>query len=230
MSKATRVSPPVSKPIPPRTTLPVAAQPFDPALLHANFRNPEWWKGEAPRFLRYAAAQIHRRMWRGNFGDLPPGAMEPSDYVQTAAQLVISGERQLPTGVKTIPFVIMVIRSLISHEFDRPENRRNHSYFTSVPEAETGATIDETSLTDTAPGAHDVFAAHELLVEFMRTLPLEYKVYVDMLVSGMYPTAADRAKALGASVAKIRLMDRVIRRLRSTWKGTPPQNKVAASE
>jgi hypothetical protein len=232
MTKAIRVSPPVSKPFPPKTTSPVAAKPFDPALLHADFQNLEWWTRQTPRFAAYASWKIACRTWRGNVGDLPPGAAEGKDYAQKAAELIFSGARPLPAGVKTVPFVLMIIRSLIAHDFDRPENRHSHSYLTTASDdAASTSTTDEASVSDPAPGTEEIFAAQELLVEFMRPLPLEYKLYVEMLVSEMYPTAADRAKALGVSIQKIRLMDRVIRRLRPAWKGMPPpKKKIAASK
>lgn len=198
------------------------SQPFDPALLPEEFRSESWWHFHSPRFQRFAAHQISCRPCRG--GELPAGAPEADDFVQRAAEAIFSGDRRYREGVSPVAFVFMVILSFISNDAQLAENRMEHCFLAAGPD--DGVKIDESLIIERdVPGPEETYAAKELVDDFVRDLPLEYRMYVEILISGLYPMAEDRARRLGVSVGKIRNMDRVIRRLRSTWKGLPPPKK-----
>jgi hypothetical protein len=219
-----------SPPPPPDTPSSITASeitspPFDPALLPEQFISDAWWRGESPRLEGFAAFQIGRHIWRNHSGEAPGGAPQAADYVQRAAEAILSGRRRYRKGVPPIAFVFMVIHSFVTNDAQLIENRQDHRFLTSAPEK--GVEIDESLIPDRidVPNPEELYAAQELVDEFVRGLPLEYRMYVEILISGLYPTAEDRARRLGVQVSKIRNMDKVIRRMRSTWKGSPPPKK-----
>lgn len=224
-----------SSPSPPETPASITASeitspPFDPALLPEQFTSEDWWRSVSPRLEGFAALQIGFHTWRDHYGEAPAGAPQAADYVQRAAEAILSGRRLYREGVPPIAFVFMVIHSFVTNDSQLVENRHDHRFLASVPEK--GFEIDESLIPDRidVPNPEEIYAAQELVDEFVRELPLEYKLYVEILISGLYPTAEDRARRLGVTVAKIRNMDKVIRRMRSQWKGSPPPPKKTKKE
>lgn len=185
---------------------------FDPSELRADFRDGEFWTRETPRFLSYARALIVRHRWRGSYGDAPAGGEEPQDYVMRAAALIFEGQRHCPPDVDSVRFVLGVIRSLITHDAEKPENRQPHSFVSD----EKKTFVDHKSTT-----FDELLTANDLARDFVSTLPDEYKPYVELLISGACDSAAECAERLGVAVADIRSMDKAIRRRRRAWKGTP---------
>lgn len=190
---------------------------FDPSELRADFRDDEFWARETPRFLIYARELIVRHRWRGSYGDLPAGGEEPQDYVTRAAELIFGGQRRCPPDVDSVRFVFGVIRSLITHDAEKPENRRRHSFL-----SDESNTVDPGQLVDHKGASVDeLLTARDLARDFVSTLPDEYRAYVELLISGECDSAAECAQRLGVDVAEIRSMDKAIRRRRRAWKGLP---------
>lgn len=190
---------------------------FDPSELHADFRDEQFWTSQTPRFLSFARALIVRHRWRGSYADAPAGGEEAQDYVMRAAALIFEGQRRCPSDIDSVRFVLGVIRSLITHDAERVENRQLHAF---VSDDRTVA--DQGELVDHKSTMFDeLFTADDLARDFVSTLPDEYKPYVELLISGACDTAAECAERLGVRVADIRSMDKAIRRRRRAWKGTP---------
>ena len=188
---------------------------FDPFELRADFRDERFWVRETPRFLSYARALIVRHQWRGAYGDSPPGGEEPQDYVMRAVAAILDGQRRCPADVDSVKFVLGVIRSLVAHDAEKPENRRLHMFVSDENEITgEGQLVDEKST-----AFDELLTANDLAREFAGALPEEFRPYVELLISGRYSTAAEYANRLGVTVAEIRSMDKAIRRRRRAWKG-----------
>lgn len=189
---------------------------FDPNDLRADFRDGDFWSRETPRFLSYARALILRHRWRGAYGDIPPGGEEPQDYVMRAAALILEGQRRCPAEVGSVAFVMGVIRSLVAHDSEKPENRQMHA---SVSDGDSG---EDRQIADRNAAEFDeLLTAGDLARDFVKALPEEYRPYVELLISGDCTGAAECAERLGVTVADIRSMDKAIRRRRRLWKGVP---------
>jgi len=190
---------------------------FDPSELRADFRDEQFWTRETPRFLSYARAVIVRHRWRGSYRDAPAGGEEPQDYVMRAAALIFEGQRRCPADVDSVRFVLGVIRSLITHDAEKPENRQTHAFV-----SDESKTIDQGQLVDRKSASVDeLLTANDLARDFVGTLPEEYRSYVELLISGECDSAAECAERLGVEVAAVRSMDKAIRRRRRAWKGLP---------
>jgi len=198
-----------------------SADRFEPSELRAEFRDERFWTKNTARFLSYANNLISRRRWRGSYGASPAGGEEPHDYIMRTVELIFEGRRRCPPDLDPVRFVFGVIRSLVAHDADNLENRQLHAQV-AVDDSENTAVIDESGLADDRSAAADeLLTASDLARDFVDALPEQYRAYVELLISGLYSSAAEYAEQLGITVADIRLMDKAIRRRRGLWKGSP---------
>jgi predicted metal-binding protein len=190
---------------------------FDQSELRDDFRDEEFWARETPRFLSYARSVVLRHPSRGSYGD------EPQDYVVRAAALILEGQRRCPPDVPSVPFVMGVIRSLVTHDAEKPEHRRLHTAVTNDDSEDEGVIHEEQLADRRAPAIDELLTADDLARDFVSSLPEEYRSYVELLISGSCSAAAECAERLGVTEAQVRLMDKAIRRRRRLWKGAPPR-------
>jgi hypothetical protein len=124
--------------------------------------------------------------------------------------------------VSPIVYVLGVIRSLVSHAAETLENRSAHEF---IDDGE--AWFDELRISGRRerPAIDEELEASQLAQKFLHVVPERYRRYVRLLMTGRYPTAEDRAKAMGVTVARIRQLDKAVRRLRSQWEGREPPVK-----
>src|SRR5439155_12546572 len=103
------------------------------------------------------------------------------------------------------------------HDAEKVENRLLY--------ADVGDDEDskgEESFVDNRVSVEEALTAADLARDFVQSLPDAYRPYVELLISGECASAAECAERLNIPIAKIRVMDKAIRRRRRTWKGTPP--------
>jgi len=181
-----------------------------------DFPGDEFWEREIPRFVLFARHQMLRQQWRGAASD------DPLDYVARAVVLILDHTRNRPPDVDPVPFVLGVIRSLVTHDAEKTEHRQVHTSLTSTGADDVDEISEEQIADHSAPAIDELLSAGELARDFVNSLPEEYRSYVELLISGVCATAAECAERLGVSVADIRLMDKAIRRRRRLWKGAPP--------
>lgn len=182
-----------------------------------DFPGEEFWEREIPRFVLFARNQIHRQQWRGAAPD------DPLDYVARAVVLILEHTRRRPPDVAPVPFVLGVIRSLVTHDAEKTEHRQVHTSLTNTAADNVDETSEEQIADRSAPAIDELLSAGELARDFVGSLPEEFRPYVELLISGACSSAAECAERLAVSVADIRLMDKAIRRRRRLWKGAPPR-------
>jgi len=155
------------------------------------------------RLLGLARKKMYRR-WKG----LPPSGETPEDVVQKAFHQALSGVRKFPEGnVDLNVFLVMVVRSLISHLAEKEENRCVHTpieesanlltdWKYAPQEAELAAAAD-------VGGVLRDFAADKLMTD-----------YIHLRIEEQYRNAAEYARALGVTVDAIHNMNRRLARYR----------------
>lgn len=178
----------------------------------------EFWKSNLRLFQSYA-----QRLMRGR-RIVPAGAPEATDYVLTAVAVILNGNRLCPDHIEPVQFVMGVIRSLISHDYDRPENRTERESITILPDDNGFIGIDESLVSEPLPpDIESMVAARELADNFLRSIPEKYRRYVELRIAQDHRTSTEYAQELNVGVADIRNMNRVIRRLRTRWNETSKQ-------
>lgn len=147
-----------------------------------------------------------RKMWR-HWKGLPPSGETPEDVVQKAFQQALSGVRKFPTGnVDLYVFLVMVVRSLISHLAEKEENRCVH---TPIEES--------TDLVDWKYTPRDAELAVD--ADFARVLR-DFETdkvmadYIRLRITEQCRDADEYAHALGVTVAAIHNMNRRLARYR----------------
>ena len=157
----------------------------------------------ATRLFGLARRKMCRR-WKG----VPPSGETPEDVVQKAFQQALSGVRKFPEGnVDLYVFLVMVVRSLISHLAEKEENRCVHTPI----EESTDRLMDwkytprEAELEAAADVARVLrdFAGDKLMTDYIR-----------LRIDGQCPNAFEYARALGVTVAAIHNMNRRLARYR----------------
>jgi DNA-directed RNA polymerase specialized sigma24 family protein len=155
------------------------------------------------RLLGLARKKMCRR-WKG----LPPSGETPEDVVQKAFHQALSGVRKFPEGnVDLNVFLVMVVRSLISHLAEKEENRCVHTpieesanlltdWKYTPREAELAAAAD-------VAGVLRDFAADKLMTEYIR-----------LRIEEQCRNAAEYARAVGVTVDAIHNMNRRLARYR----------------
>ncbi len=157
----------------------------------------------ASRLLGLARKKMCRR-WKG----LPPSGETPEDVVQKAFHQALSGVRKFPEGnVDLYVFLVMVVRSLISHLAEKEENRCVHTPIEESADVlmDWKYTPRETELAaeaDVASVLRD-FAADKLMTDYIRLRSEE-----------QCRNAAEYAGALGVTVDAIHNMNRRLARYR----------------
>lgn len=170
----------------------------------------------ATRLLGLARRKMWRR-WKG----VPPSGETPEDIVQKAFHQALTGVRKFPKGdVELYVFLVMVVRSLISHLAEKEENRCVHTpieesadllmdWKYAPREAELAAAAD------VARVFRD-FAADKLMTD-----------YIHLLSEEQCRNAAEYARALGVDVAAIHNMNRRLARYRDRQRReTRPPNEL----
>lgn len=178
--------------------------------IRREFVENEFWQVNYRRFVVYA-----RRLMAGRHFT-PAGASEPADYVLRAAELILNGQRRCPDSVDPALCVLGVIRSVVSHDYERPENRVEHEPI--IPDDDRSAGFDESLVSEPPPpDIESMVAARELADSFLGSIPAKYRHYVELRIT--QPGSADEhASALGLSVADIWKMNRSLRRVfRPRW-------------
>jgi DNA-directed RNA polymerase specialized sigma24 family protein len=155
------------------------------------------------RLLGVARKKMWRR-WKG----LPPSGETPDDVVQKAFLQALSGVRKFPEGnIDVDVFLVMVVRSLISHLAEKEENRCVHTPI----EESADLLVDwkypprEAELTADADFARVLrdFAADKLMTDYIR-----------LLLAEQCRDAAECAGALGVTVTAIHNLNRRLARYR----------------
>jgi DNA-directed RNA polymerase specialized sigma24 family protein len=155
------------------------------------------------RLLGLARRKMCRR-WKG----LPPSGETPEDVVQKAFHQALSGVRRFPEGnVGLDVFLVMVVRSLISHLAEKEENRCVHtpieeSASLSMDSKYTSQEAELTAAADVARVLRD-FAPDKLMTDYIR-----------LRIEEQCRNAAEYARALGVTVAAIHNMNRRLARYR----------------
>lgn len=174
--------------------------PADPRLLAALA------KVDLDELVTRLLGLARRKMWR-RWRGLPPSGETPEDVVQKAFHQALSGVRKFPKGdVDLYVFLVMVVRSLISHLPEKEENRCVHT-----PIEERADLVDwkytprEAELTADADFARVLqdFAGDQLMTDYIRLRKTE-----------QYRDADEYARALGVTVAAIHNMNRRLARYR----------------
>src|SRR5687768_16285236 len=139
--------------------------PADPRLLSALAKAD--LDELATRLLGLARKKMCRR-WKG----LPPSGETPEDVVQKAFHQALSGVRKFPKeNVDLYVFLVMVVRSLVSHLAEKEENRCVHT-----PIDESTDLVDWKYAPQEAELAADAhfarvlrdFAADKLMTDYIR--------------------------------------------------------------
>jgi hypothetical protein len=200
------------------TRIPARPVVFDSAGVRTEFRDEEFWKRHMRRFYLAAVGFLKRR-FRGR----PPASIDAWDVLSSAVSQILSGARHCPEDLDPVVFVLGVIKSVASHSGDPAEFRMAHHSISAVPDEGGNLESAESQLAgrSTVASLEEKIEARELVQDFLRIVPERYRGYVRLLVSRQYRTAADRAKAMGLSVAEVRNLDKAVRRLRPLWKGMP---------
>jgi DNA-directed RNA polymerase specialized sigma24 family protein len=73
--------------------------------------------------LAYAVGVVRATRWARD--QIPPEGQEAADLVQEAIRRVIEGKRQWPPGVALDQLLMGIVRSLVSHLANSPENRHD---------------------------------------------------------------------------------------------------------
>lgn len=175
--------------------------PADPRLLAALAKTD--LDELATRLLGLARKKMWRR-WKG----VPPSGETPEDVVQKAFHQALSGVRKFPKGnVDLYVFLVMVVRSLISHLGEKEENRCVHTPIEESADVlmDWKYTPREAELTAAADAARLLrdFAPDKLMTDYIR-----------LLIEEQCRNAAEYARALGVTVAAIHNMNRRLARYR----------------
>jgi DNA-directed RNA polymerase specialized sigma24 family protein len=174
--------------------------PADPRLLAALA------KADLDELVTRLLGLARKKMWR-RWRGLPPSGETPEDVVQKAFHQALSGVRKFPKGnVDLYVFLVMVVRSLISHLAEKEENRCIHT-----PIEESADLVDrkytprEAELTADADFARVLrdFAADPVMTDYLRLRSTE-----------QCRDADEYARALGVTVAAIHNMNRRLARYR----------------
>jgi hypothetical protein len=207
------MSPRVSTTTPPEgPSLP----PFTPSVLRPEFRSEEFWESNTRRFKAFAAYCLSKHTSH-HLPGLSPLADEANDVVVRATILILEGVRRCPEDVSPVSFVLGVIASITSHDFETAEARTMHLSI-AAHEQDGDSVISDLGVESSEAD----LIARNLAEDFIGKLPLSLRRYVRLRQSGMLQTAEDYAHEMGVSVADVRKIDRRLRRQRSLWTGTPP--------
>lgn len=190
--------------------------PFTPSALRPEFRSEEFWESNTRRFKAFAAYCLSKHTSHRLPG-LSPLADEANDVVVRATILILEGVRRCPEDVSPVSFVLGVIASITSHDFETPEARAMH--FSIAAHEEDGDGVISGLRVESREA--DLIAL-DLAEDFIGKLPLSLRRYARLRQSGTLQTAEDYAYEMGLSVADVRNFDRRLRRLRPLWAGTPP--------
>lgn len=186
-------------------------EPADPRLLAALA------KADLDELTTRLLGLAHRKMqrrWKGS----PPSGETPEDVVQKAFHQALSGVRKFPKGIDLYVFLVMVVRSLISHLAEKEENRCVHT-----PIEESADVLVDwkyTSREAELAVAADVvrilrdFAADKLMTDYIR-----------LLIEEQCRNAVEYARALGVTVRDILNMNRRLARYRDRQRRKPRRNR-----
>jgi hypothetical protein len=134
-------------------------------------------------------------------------------FVNEAITRALEERRACPSGLPVYVFLANTVKSLISHEGQRPEYRRKRVRLDADDDASA-------SVVDTLPANDDVEATVTASVasdRFKKSLDPELREYVETLEKEAGSTAEDLAKKLRKPVKTIRNLDRKLSRRRSQW-------------
>jgi hypothetical protein len=179
------------------------------AFVRDEFRGNDFWTKNLKRFVVFAEATMRRR-------PVPSGSATALDYVLGAVELTLNGDRRCPDDVNPIGFIYGIIRSLISHDYDRYKKRVEGLSITTIPDEDGSIGIDE-SLVSEPPEIESMIAARELADQFLRSIPERYRRYVELRITQPGRPAAEYAQELNVDLADVRNMDRFLRRQRPRW-------------
>ena len=188
-----------------RATAPKTGQPieddFDPIDL-------------SKRLIVYADDILRRRTWRGNAASGAPGGQTAEDFVQESFKKYFAGERRRPPDVPWFDFFAGVIRSLISHLVETPENRHAHDFFV---EADVGGPglLPITAVADVAYESPEACRlARDSVKEVRCAFSSDDRMqqYLSLVESERYDTVSELAEALRVSIAVVANLRKRLRR------------------
>ena len=173
------------------------------------------WDPLVKRLVVYAGYRLRLYPWRGNYNNLPGGAMDADDVVQEAVERFLALDRKwAPARCPLFPFFVEVIRSIVSHEHERSENQAFHDFDDVLVQAIDKATIEQLDRYT----ADETLIAREIADRFLGKLANhKLRKYVALRVFGRHDGAADYAAVLGVPVSAIYNMDKLLKRRRAWW-------------
>jgi hypothetical protein len=208
---------------PPQTPRPAACtHSTTPTFPPAIFRNVDLWSDNARKFTLFTERLIRRYPWQGSFDGRPPGK-DAFDYIADAQILLIAGQRRCRVDEDPVLCIYGVLRSLVWHDSQRPENRVSHLHLVPVRPDDDSDDMDESLVPAELPDIEDVVTAREFLEKYKSNFSDErYRRYLDLLASDDLITAIEAAQELDLLESEVWNMRKVLKRPRKKWLGQPP--------
>ncbi len=195
-----------------RTALPPADVPsYDAGGMPPRLACATNWALMTKRLLGFATERLSR-----HGSNVFRYVNRAEDFVQEAVTLYMDGTRRSAAKdeEELFWFVCGVVSSLISHEAEKARRRGIHTSIT-VDDPEGGEMV-EIQIPSGENFEIDIMAKDDL-EHFMASLEPDLEQYVRLRAEDAGDTAEDYAAALGTTVAKVRNMDRRLRRRRDQW-------------
>lgn len=183
---------------------PPQRQPIDPFLIEAIEKSD--LDELLTRLVGFAHRLLRPHVWRGSPGEPPPGQLA-EDFVQTAFERLLSGERTYRSDIDLYVLLAGIVRSVISHLAEKDENRFIHS--TVEGHAET--------LTDWKAVTKEMeLLAATVIADLLDAFPDDEKMreYIALRLTETYETAEEYAQALAVTRTEIFNMNRRLVRFR----------------
>ena len=140
-----------------------------PSALDPEFRSEEFWGNNTRRFKAFAAYCLSKHATHRLPG-LSPLADDANDIVIRATLLILDGVRRRPDHVPPVSFVLGVIASITSHDFETPEARTPHIPM-AAHEEDGGGVISDVKV----ESGEAELIARDLAEGFIAKLPLSLR-------------------------------------------------------